>query len=84
MFYGTYHAAKGLEFEAVFVPFLSEQRLPRQKDIDAFGNSEAQAIDGQLLYVAVTRARRELVLTCAGTLCALLPPDDALYQRLRG
>ncbi|HHB13030.1 MAG TPA: hypothetical protein ENK62_07515 [Chromatiales bacterium] len=84
LFYGTYHAAKGLEFDAVFVPFSSEQRLPRQKDIDAFGLSEARAMDGRLLYVAVTRARHDLVLTYAGAPSTLLPTGASLYQRLRG
>jgi superfamily I DNA/RNA helicase len=84
LFYGTYHAAKGLEFNSVFVPFLSEERLPRQKDIDAFGNSEAQAIDGRLFYVAVTRAQHDLILTFTETPSALLPLNGALYRRLRG
>jgi len=82
--YGTYHSAKGLEFDTVFVPFLSAQRLPRQNDINTFGTSEAQEIDGRLLYVAVTRARHELVLTCTGTPCPLLHTKGALYQRSRG
>lgn len=84
LFYGTYHAAKGLEFDAVFVPFLSAERLPRKKDIDSFGLAEAQASDGRLLYVAVTRARHDLILSYAGSPSALLPPADALYRRLRG
>jgi superfamily I DNA/RNA helicase len=83
LFYGTYHAAKGLEFDAVFIPFLSEPLLPRQKDIEAFGAQEAQAIDGRLLYVAATRARLDLVLTHAGSPSLLLPTNEELYRRMR-
>ncbi len=83
LFHGTYHAAKGLEFDAVYVPFLSGQQLPRQEDLSTFGISEAQAINGRLLYVAVTRARHELILTYRGSRSALLPLDDSLYQMVR-
>lgn len=81
LFYGTYHAAKGLEFDTVLVPFLSAQRSPRPQDIEAFGDPEANAMDGRLLYVAVTRARHDLILSYTGVPSGLLPLDESLYRR---
>jgi DNA helicase-2/ATP-dependent DNA helicase PcrA len=58
----TLHRAKGLEFDAVFLPRLEEGELPiRQAKTDAARNEERR-----LLYVGMTRARRHLALTWAG------------------
>ena len=81
LFYGTYHAAKGLEFDTVFLPFLSDQRWPHRPDIQHLGEQEAGARDSRLLYVGVTRARSTLVLTYSGRITPLLPSDEELYQR---
>jgi DNA helicase-2/ATP-dependent DNA helicase PcrA len=55
----TYHAAKGLEFEVVFLPRLEERELPaKQAKTD-----EQLAEERRLLYVGITRAKRGLVLT---------------------
>lgn len=55
----TYHAAKGLEFEAVFLPRLEERELPAKQ-----AKTDAQvAEERRLLYVGITRAKRELVVT---------------------
>lgn len=60
----TIHAAKGLEFENVFISGLEEGVLPHQNSL----NDEA-AIEEErrLMYVAITRAQKSLVLT--GCLC---------------
>jgi len=59
----TYHRAKGLEFEAVFLPFLEEGELPfKQAKTDA-----ALAEERRLLYVGLTRAKRHLGLSWSGT-----------------
>lgn len=81
IFYGTYHSAKGLEFDAVLLPFLSRERLPHPPDIHAFGEDDAAARDARLLYVAVTRARATLILTHSGQKTPLLPEGEALYRR---
>jgi DNA helicase-2/ATP-dependent DNA helicase PcrA len=55
----TYHRAKGLEFEAVFLPRLDEKELPsRQARTEAEVDEERR-----LLYVGMTRAKRHLALT---------------------
>ena len=80
LFYGTYHASKGLEFDTVLLPFLSDRRWPRRRDINVVGRREAESRDSRLLYVGITRARTELVLTYSGKPTALLPPNEGLYQ----
>ncbi|MFN8512023.1 MAG: 3'-5' exonuclease [Chloroflexia bacterium] len=76
---GTYHSAKGLEFDAVILPYCTENVLPNQSRIATVGVDEARGDDGRLLYVAVTRARRYLILTHSGELTTLLPIDRNLY-----
>ncbi len=58
----TYHRAKGLEWDAVFLPSLEEGILPirQAKDDDA-----ALAEERRLLYVGITRARAQLALSWA-------------------
>ncbi len=59
----TYHRAKGLEFEAVFLPGVEEKELPvRQAKTDAAVDEERR-----LLYVGMTRAKRHLALTWAAS-----------------
>jgi DNA helicase-2/ATP-dependent DNA helicase PcrA len=57
----TFHRAKGLEWDAVFLPQLEEGTLPiRQAESDA-----ELAEERRLLYVGLTRARRHLALSWA-------------------
>ena len=58
----TYHRAKGLEFEAVFLPRLERNELP----IRQAKTEDAVAEERRLLYVGLTRAKRHLFLTRAG------------------
>lgn len=78
--YGTYHAAKGLEFDVVILPFCNEETFPDSENIAAFGRSEAEQIDGRLLYVGVTRARTGLIMSYCGTMTSMLPADESLYE----
>jgi DNA helicase-2/ATP-dependent DNA helicase PcrA len=57
----TLHRAKGLEWEAVFLPQLEDGTLPiKQAETD-----EELAEERRLLYVGLTRARRHLALSWA-------------------
>lgn len=64
--YGTYHAAKGLEFDAVYLPLCSRTRMPDPDEISDFGEEEAAMEDGRLLYVGVTRGKVQLVISQIG------------------
>ena len=58
----TVHAAKGLEFDAVFIVGLEEHLFPS----DMSGDDERQIEEERrLLYVAMTRARKHLTLLFA-------------------
>ena len=80
LFYGTYHAAKGLEFDTVFLPFLSDTCWPHPSDVKLLGEQEAAVRNSRLLYVGITRARSTLVLTYSGRRTSLLPETEELYQ----
>ena len=56
----TIHGAKGLEFDHVFVTGVEEDLLPHYYCTD--GHDEVEE-ERRLLYVAMTRARKRLVLT---------------------
>ena len=58
----TYHRAKGLEFEAVFLPRLEEGELPFKRS----KLGEALAEERRLFYVGMTRAKSYLELTWSG------------------
>lgn len=58
----TLHRAKGLEWDAVFIPSLEEGLLPVSQAGD---DEDALAEERRLLYVGITRARRHLALSWA-------------------
>ena len=58
----TVHSSKGLEFDCVFVAGMEETLFPHMNSVgDAAGIEEER----RLAYVAITRARKRLFLTCA-------------------
>ena len=59
----TLHRAKGLEWDAVFLPQLEEGTLPIRQSADAASLAEER----RLLYVGITRARRHLWLSWASS-----------------
>lgn len=58
----TVHSSKGLEFDCVFTAGMEETLFPHMNSVnDAAGIEEER----RLAYVAITRARKVLYLTCA-------------------
>ena len=58
----TIHSAKGLEFPTVFVVGLEENIFPSPMCINSMRELEEER---RLLYVAITRAEKHCILTCA-------------------
>jgi DNA helicase-2/ATP-dependent DNA helicase PcrA len=58
----TIHAAKGLEFPTVFVVGLEENIFPSPMSTNSLRELEEER---RLLYVAITRAEKHCILTCA-------------------
>jgi DNA helicase-2/ATP-dependent DNA helicase PcrA len=88
----TLHGAKGLEFEAVFLPRVEERELP----IRQAKQEHEIAEERRLLYVGLTRAKRQLAVTWSGKPSRFLgelgvqtatprpaEPDDPLYAALK-
>jgi DNA helicase-2/ATP-dependent DNA helicase PcrA len=86
----TYHRAKGLEFDAVFLPRLQDRELPSK-----FARTpDERAEERRLLYVGMTRARKHLTITWSGKASPFLrelgldgapsvAPDDPLLVSLK-
>jgi DNA helicase-2/ATP-dependent DNA helicase PcrA len=60
----TVHASKGLEFDCVFVAGMEEGIFPH---MISSGDPAGVEEERRLAYVAITRARKRLYLTCAST-----------------
>jgi DNA helicase II / ATP-dependent DNA helicase PcrA len=88
----TLHGAKGLEFEAVFIPRVEERELPIRQAKQPHEIAEER----RLLYVGLTRAKRHLAVTWSGRPSRFLgelgvqastpraaEPDDPLYAALK-
>ena len=88
----TLHGAKGLEFEVVFLPRVEERELPIRQAKSPAEISEER----RLLYVGLTRAKRQLAVTWSGRPSRFLgelgvraapakaaEPDDPLYAALK-
>ena len=61
----TVHASKGLEFDIVFVAGLEEGLFPHEKMNEEHLTPEEQEEERRLFYVALTRAKKKLILTYA-------------------
>jgi DNA helicase-2/ATP-dependent DNA helicase PcrA len=88
----TLHAAKGLEFQQVFITGLDDGLLPHSRSRD---DPEEMAEERRLFYVGITRARDQLYLvraeartsfgtydnTIASNFLEHIPEDKILYAR---
>lgn len=65
----TFHRAKGLEFDRVFLIGLHSMVLPHRRSLQVPEHKKAEAWEEErrLLYVGITRARRELYLSVSRT-----------------
>ena len=60
----TIHSSKGLEFENVFIVGVEEDIFPPSSVISSIEELEEER---RLFYVALTRAKKKLFLSCART-----------------
>ena len=60
----TIHSAKGLEFDYVFITGMEENLFPSALSVNTLSEIEEER---RLFYVALTRARKQVFLTCAQT-----------------
>lgn len=60
----TVHASKGLEFDCVFISGLEEGLFPHE---NAMSDRAGLEEERRLMYVAITRARKRLYLSCSQT-----------------
>ncbi|MCC7049963.1 MAG: UvrD-helicase domain-containing protein [Alphaproteobacteria bacterium] len=60
----TLHAAKGLEFDTVFLPGWEEELFPNRRTLDE-GGAKALEEERRLAYVGLTRARKRVIISHA-------------------
>jgi len=76
----TIHMAKGLEFESVFLAGASESILPHSRSIF---KAESVEEERRLMYVAMTRAKKELSISFfknASRFLYEIPPDLVMFN----
>ena len=77
----TFHAVNGLEFDNVFIPYLTEDKFPDPDVISrTISIEEAYSDEIKLLYVAATRAKYGLYMTYCGNLSPLFPSESNTYD----
>jgi superfamily I DNA/RNA helicase len=79
---GTYHRAKGLEFKVVILPDVSAGRLPSPQRKTENDDAYQERLDMEMsaFYVAMSRARDQLVLTCTEAPAAAIAGAKAHFD----
>ncbi|KEZ89278.1 DNA helicase [Lacrimispora celerecrescens] len=81
----TFHAVKGLEFENVFVPYLSEGIFPDGEILEnAVSKTTVLSDELKLLYVAATRSKYGLFMSYHQSLSRLFPEKSINYDSAEG
>lgn len=78
----TVHLAKGLEFDTVFISGVKEGLIPHAR---SFYDPESLEEERRLLYVAMTRARRELYLSfyeIPSRFLSAIPEANMIYENM--
>ncbi len=82
----TFHSAKGLEFDTVLLTHLNDGVLPLDPtqyhaEMSPVDYAEFLSFERKLLYVAMTRARHALAMTCSGAPSRFLQElDPTAYE----
>lgn len=63
----TVHASKGLEFDIVYVAGLAESVMPSWQSVNKGDASAEMEEERRNCFVAITRTRERLILSCAAT-----------------
>lgn len=85
VYLSTFHSVKGLEFENVFIPFLSNEYFPDKEILKSATSTENALFDEiKLLYVAVTRSKFGLFMSYHGELSMLFPETSSNYDIANG
>lgn len=79
----TIHLAKGLEFDSVFIAGVAEGLLPHGRSLD---DENALEEERRLMYVAMTRARKNLYLSFYGIPSRFVNeiPEDCVVLQANG
>lgn len=78
---GTYQAFKGMEFDSVIIPYCTDAHLILEKRLSALDSlEEVDSEVARLLYVALTRAKKNLLITYSGALTRVFPENNNLFH----
>lgn len=76
----TFYTVKGLEFDTVFIPFLNDEEYPDPELLEK--NEDKDKVYQRalkLFYVAVTRAKHNIVMSYSSKLTSLFPNTSVNY-----
>lgn len=90
IFIGNYHSVKGLEFDNVIIARCSNSiledvnKIPdkikkelNESELDAYQKEQGELL-AKLIYVAITRAKTNLVITTSDELISIIPRDTEI------